>query len=66
MSPSNNHDDIDQILLEVHRKSIELAIDRSIRTGTPLVIEKNGKIVKIPPKYKYVRVPINDSLEYEP
>jgi hypothetical protein len=47
-----------KILLEGHRRGVELAIDNSIRTGVPLVIEKNGKIIKIKPKYKYVRVPI--------
>lgn len=53
--------DIKEIFLEAHDRSIELAIDRSIRTGVPLVIEKNGKLIDIPPKYKYVRVPIKSS-----
>jgi hypothetical protein len=50
--------DIHDILLEAHRKGIEQAIDLSIRTGTSLVVVKNGKIKKIKPKYKYVRVPV--------
>ena len=50
--------DINELLLEAHRKGIELAIDNSIRTGVPLVVEKDGKIVEIKPKFKYVRVPI--------
>jgi len=50
---------IHEILLEAHRKGVEQAIDLSIRTGVPLVVEKNGKIMEIKPQYKYVRVPIN-------
>lgn len=51
--------DVNKILLEAHKRGIESAIDRSIRTGVPLVIAKNGKIVELKPKYKYVRVPID-------
>lgn len=50
--------DITEVLLQAHDRSIERALEVSIRTGTALVVEKNGKIVRIPPKYKYVRVPI--------
>lgn len=46
------------VVLEAHRKGVEQAIDLSIRTGVPLVVEKNGKIIEIKPKYKYIRVPI--------
>lgn len=49
---------IHEILLEAHRKGVEYARDLSIRTGVPLVVEKDGKIIEIPPKYKYVKVPI--------
>ncbi len=51
--------DIFDLLLEGHRKGLELAIDTSIRTGVPLVVMKNGKITYIKPKFKYVRVPIS-------
>ena len=50
--------DINEILLEAHKRGVQQAIDLSIRTGIPLVIEKEGKIIEIKPKYKYVRVPI--------
>lgn len=56
--PSKHKIDIHDMLLEAHRKGVEQAIDLSIRTGTSLVIEKEGKIKEIKPKYKYVRVPI--------
>lgn len=46
------------LLLEGHKLSVQRAIETSIRTGTALVVEKNGKIVEIKPKYKYVLVPI--------
>lgn len=49
---------INELLLEAHDRSVELAIETSIRTGVALVIEENGKIVEIKPKYKYVRVPL--------
>lgn len=54
----NKKQDIHDILLEAHRKGIEQAIDLSIRTGVPLVVQEDGKIKEIKPKYKYVRVPI--------
>ena len=56
---SKNKQDIEKILLEAHQKGIEQAIDLSIRTGVPLVVEENGKIKEIKPQYKYVRVPIH-------
>ena len=48
--------DFIELLLQAHRRGIKKAIDDSIRTGVPLVVMKNGQIVKIKPKYKYVRV----------
>jgi hypothetical protein len=47
------------MLLEAHSKGVEMAIDLSIRTGVPLVIEKNGKIIKVKPQFKYIKVPID-------
>lgn len=46
------------MLLEAHSRGVEMAIDQSIRTGLPLVIEKNGKILKVKPQFKYIKVPI--------
>ena len=56
--------DINEMLLEAHKEGIEQAIDLSIRTGIPLVIEKEGKIREIKPKYKYIRVPIKPDNAY--
>jgi hypothetical protein len=50
--------ELEKLILKAHREGIEYAIDLSARTGVPLVIEENGKIKKIKPTYKYVRVPI--------
>lgn len=50
--------DINEILLEAHERSIERAIETSIRTGTPLVVNQKGKVVEVHPKYKYILVPI--------
>jgi len=52
--------DMNAFLLEVHRKGLEQAVERSIRTGVPLVVEKNGVIQEIKPKYKYVRVLVDE------
>lgn len=48
-----------ELFLSAHRKGVEKAIDDSIRTGVPLVVLQDGKIVEIKPKYKYIRVPID-------
>lgn len=59
--PSKRKLDIEELLLEAHRKGVEQAIDLSARTGVPLVVEEKGKIKRIKPKYKYVRVPIQSN-----
>jgi len=56
--PGKHKRNIEEILLEAHQKGIEQAIDLSIRTGVPLVVEENGQIKEIKPQYKYIRVPI--------
>jgi hypothetical protein len=56
--------DINEMLLEAHKKGVEQATDLSIRTGISLVVEKDGKIREVKPKYKYIRVPIKtDKME---
>lgn len=50
--------DVIELMLEAHRRGVKRAKEISIRTGVPMVIEKNGKIIKIKPKYKYIKVPI--------
>jgi hypothetical protein len=59
--PEKERKSINTLLLEAHERGIELAIETSIRTGVPLVVEKEGKIFEIEPKYKYVRVPIKSA-----
>ena len=53
--------DINEILLAAHKRGQEKAIDDSIRSGVPLVVSINGEIVRVKPKYKYVRVPIGSN-----
>jgi hypothetical protein len=53
--------DVNKILLEAHKRGIEQAIDLSIRTGVPLVVEREGKIIELKPQYKYVKVPIKSA-----
>lgn len=52
-------EDINDILLECNRLAYEAAVDLSIRTGTPMVFQEDGKIIKVWPKFKYVLVPID-------
>ena len=54
--------DFIEILLKAHKKSQEKAIDDSIRTGVPLAISVNGKIIDIHPQFKYIKVPIDFEL----
>lgn len=54
----NNDEELFDIILKAHKKGVKQAIDLSIRTGTPLIEFRKGKVVKIYPKYKYVKVPI--------
>lgn len=53
--------DINEILLEAHKRGQKRAIEISIRSGVPLVVSIHGKIVNIKPKYKYVLVPIESN-----
>ena len=56
--PVTKSDDIDRILLKAHAKSYQRAFETAVRTGTALIFSRNGKIVRVKPKYKYVMVPI--------
>lgn len=58
---NETNDDMIHILLRANKLGTKRAIDNSIRTGVPLVVEKNGKITYLKPKYKYMRVPIKSS-----
>ncbi len=49
---------VNEIMLEAHRRGQKRAIEISIRSGVPLVILKNGKNFNLKPKFKYVLEPI--------
>ena len=57
MAKSNKNVDVNQLILKAHKLSVKRAIDVAARTNTRLVVWIDGKIVKIKPDYKYVRVP---------
>jgi hypothetical protein len=57
--PKEQRRDALEILIEAYQKGVEQAIELSIRTGVPLVVEEDGIIKEIKPQYKYVRVPID-------
>lgn len=50
---------IKKILLKAHREGIKSAVDLSARTGFPLIVEREGKIVEVKAPYKYVKVPVS-------
>lgn len=51
-------DDINDLFLKGHALGVKRAIDLAIRTKTSIIIEENGKIKSIKPKFKYVLVPL--------
>jgi len=50
--------DIKAIMLAANKKSYQRAFETAVRTGTAMVFSRNGKIIEVKPKYKYVLVPI--------
>lgn len=50
--------DIDELILEAHERSFTRAFEVAVRTGTALIFNRNGKIVRIKPPYRYELVPI--------
>lgn len=59
--PKSKNVDINQLLLKAHRIGVKNAIDVAARTGTSLIVFKDGKLKSVRPKYKYIRVPIDSS-----
>ena len=54
---------INEVFLKAHKAAIRKANEDSERSGVPLVVYQNGKVISIPPKFKYVRVPIEPTTE---
>ena len=51
-------DEFKKMLLKAHKRSYRRAFETAVRTGTALVFERDGKIVKVKPPYRYELVPI--------
>lgn len=51
-------DDINEMILKAHRRSYKRAFETAVRTGTALVIAREGKIVEVKPPFRYEMVPI--------
>ena len=51
-------DDLMQMVLEARKQGYQVAFETAVRTGTALVIARNGKIVEFKPPYRYELVPI--------
>ena len=51
-------DDLNEFILEAHKRSFQLAFETAVRTGTALIFSRNGRIVEVRPPYRYELVPI--------
>lgn len=51
-------DEFNKMLLKAHKRSYRRAFETAVRTGTALIFERDGKIVKVKPPYRYELVPI--------
>lgn len=53
--------DINEVILAAHKHSYQIALETAVRTGTSLIVSRNGKIVKIKPPYEFKLVPLKSS-----
>ena len=51
-------DDLMAKVLEARNQSYQVALETAVRTGTALIVARNGKMAKIQPPFKYELVPI--------
>ncbi|NGX45625.1 MAG: hypothetical protein K940chlam2_00781 [Chlamydiae bacterium] len=51
-------EDLMEVVLKAHTKSIQRAFETAVRTGTALVYMRDGKVVEVKPPYRYELVPI--------
>lgn len=49
---------LNKVILSAIKKGYKRAFETAVRTGTALVVERDGKIVKVKPPYRYKLVPI--------
>jgi hypothetical protein len=59
--PKSDEIDMDRIILAAQKRSYQIAFEAAVRTGTALIVNRNGKIVRVKPKFKYVMVPIKSA-----
>lgn len=52
---------INEIIQKSRQRVIDAAIEKAARTNTKLIVCVDGKMVRMDPPYKYVRVPTNPS-----
>ena len=51
-------DELSEQIIRAHKRSFKRAFETAVRTGTALVVMRNGKLVEIKPPYKYKLVPL--------
>ncbi|MCB1085235.1 MAG: hypothetical protein KDK60_03950 [Chlamydiia bacterium] len=54
-------DELMNEIIKAHDRSFQRAFEVAVRTGTALIFEKEGKIIKVKPPYRYEMVPIPES-----
>ena len=54
-------DDLMAMVLEARRQGVQVAFETAVRTGTALIVVRNGRLAKIKPPFRYEMVPIKPS-----
>ncbi len=54
-------EDLMEAVLRAHKESFRVAFETAVRTGTALVVFRNGKLIEVKPPYRYELVPIKPS-----
>lgn len=54
-------DDFVEMVLQAQKQGFRVAFETAVRTGTALIIARNGKVVEVKPPYRYELVPVKAS-----
>lgn len=60
-------EDLMELVLKAHEKSIQRAFETAVRTETALIYYRDGKIVEVKPPFRYELVPLKQTknLKYQ-
>lgn len=60
------YDDLMEQFMEAHKRAYQRAFETAVRTGTALVLAKDGEIIEYKPPYRYELVPIKPAKKKKP